>query len=363
MSRQADVTLSHSAALINDLRRLDATLRPLSGTMSRFADSATQGKRWAIVLAGGDGKRLLPMTRVVAGDDRPKQFCALVDADTLLEKTRKRAERSVAPERTLYALTRGHSRFYMKESGIRASQRIVQPCNKGTAAPIVYGLMSIERQDRDAVVAVLPSDHHYSDEAAFTRALNAAFDAALRYTGSVILMGGHARGAETEYGWIERGDAVGGGSSTAWRVRGFHEKPPAPVAQRLFEQGALWNTFVMVGRVRDFIDLVGAARTGLLKAFPQEHLWSGSEVHLEDWVYSRIYNIDFSREVLSSQTDRLLTLPLEVGWNDLGHPERVLDVLQSAGQAPWWMKEWQAMRRPAVRAAAAAGTSEAAAVA
>jgi hypothetical protein len=89
-------------------------------------------------------------------------------------------------------------------------------------------------------------------------------------------------------------------------------------------------------------------------------LWNGSEVHLEDWIYSRIYNIDFSREVLSTQTDRLLTLPLEVEWNDLGHPERVLDVLQSAGQAPWWMKEWQAMKRPAARAAAAAGAGEAA---
>ncbi|HXE62035.1 MAG TPA: sugar phosphate nucleotidyltransferase [Bryobacteraceae bacterium] len=356
----ADVTTTQSSVSVSgDLRSLDASLRPASGTASRFSGSAGERKRWAIVLAGGDGKRLLPMTRVVAGDDRPKQFCALLDADTLLERTRKRAERSVAPERTLYALTREHSRFYLKESGIRASQRIVQPSNKGTAPPIVYGLLSIEKQDRDAVVAVLPSDHHYSDEAAFTRVLNGAFDAASRHAGSVILMGSRARGAETEYGWIELGRSVSGGSGTVYRVRGFREKPAAAVAQRLFEEGALWNTFVMVGRVRDFIDLVSAARTGLLKAFPQEHLWSGSEVHLEDWVYSRIYNTDFSREILSTQTDRLLTLPLEVEWNDLGHPERVLDVLQSVGQAPWWMKEWQAMRRPPARAAAAGATEAA----
>lgn len=358
MSRFEEMTVNQ-ASLSEDLRRLDSSLRPASAAASRFSDAAGQGKRWAIVLAGGDGKRLLPMTRVVAGDDRPKQFCALLDADTLLERTRKRAERSVAPERTLYALTRDHSRFYLKESGIRASQRIVQPSNRGTAAPIVYGLMSIERQDHEALVAVLPSDHHYSDEAAFTRALNDAFEAASRYTGCVILMGSRARGPEIEYGWIELGHAVGAGAGTAYRVRGFREKPAAPVAQRLFDEGALWNTFVMVGRVRDFLDMVGAARTGLLKTFPQEHLWSGSEVHLEDWLYSRIYNIDFSREILSTQADRLLTMPLDVEWNDLGHPERVLDVLQSAGQAPWWMKEWQTMRRPPARAAAA-GAAEAA---
>jgi mannose-1-phosphate guanylyltransferase len=347
-----------SAPFLDDLQRLDASLRPETGTASRFAGMAGRGRRWAIVLAGGDGKRLLAMTRVVTGDDRPKQFCALVDADTLLERTRKRAERSVAPERTLYALTREHSRFYLKESGIRASQRIVQPANKGTAAPIVYGLLSIEKQDHDAIVAVLPSDHHYADEPAFTRALNAAFDAAARYAGFVMVMGSRARGAETEYGWIELGQAVGGGSDSAFRVRGFCEKPAMTVAQKLFDEGALWNTFVMVGRVRDFLDMVAAARTGLLKAFPQDHLWNGSEVHLEEWIYSRIYNMDFSREVLSTQSERLLTLPLEVDWNDLGHPGRVLDVLQAAGQAPWWMKEWQARRPPA--RATSSGVAEAA---
>ena len=300
----------------------------------------------AIVLAGGDGKRLLPLTQVISGDDRPKQFCALVDSETLLERTRKRAERSVAPERTLFALTAIHSRFYQRESGIRPSQRIIQPSNKGTAVPIVYGLLSIAKLDPDAVVAVLPSDHHYSNERAFTAALDAAFETA-QQIGSVVLLGSPAHGAETEYGWIELGQPADIAANQAFRIRRFCEKPSAMVAQHLFEQGALWNTFVMVGRVHEFLEMVGAARTGLQKAFPQDHLWSGSEVHLQDWLYARIYATDFSREILSTQAERLIAMQLShTDWNDLGHPERVLDVLQASGQNPWWVKEWHTMKRP-----------------
>jgi mannose-1-phosphate guanylyltransferase len=65
----------------------------------------------AIILAGGDGTRLRPLTRRLAGDDRPKQFCALLGGSTLLEQTRRRAARIVTPGRTLLAVTRAHQAY------------------------------------------------------------------------------------------------------------------------------------------------------------------------------------------------------------------------------------------------------------
>src|SRR5262245_4743016 len=59
------------------------------------------GKLWALILAGGDGVRLRPLTRQIAGDDRPKQFCALLGGDTLLEQTRPRAHLLVEPSRVV----------------------------------------------------------------------------------------------------------------------------------------------------------------------------------------------------------------------------------------------------------------------
>src|SRR5579871_4380274 len=95
-------------------------------------------KRWGIVLAGGDGLRLRPLTRYICGDDRPKQFCPLYDGVTLLKQARARAERSILREQILYSLTLHHQPYYLRDLGDCPSQRIVQPLNKGTAPAIVF---------------------------------------------------------------------------------------------------------------------------------------------------------------------------------------------------------------------------------
>ena len=70
-----------------------------------------QGERWAVILAGGDGTRLRSLTCMIAGDERPKQFCPIPGSETLLDQTRRRAALAVEPEPTLFVVTEHHASF------------------------------------------------------------------------------------------------------------------------------------------------------------------------------------------------------------------------------------------------------------
>ncbi|HEV2200121.1 MAG TPA: sugar phosphate nucleotidyltransferase [Bryobacteraceae bacterium] len=211
-------------------------------------------RRWGVVLAGGDGLRLRRLTRIVCGDERPKQFCPLLGNHSLLQDARQRAERSICPDQILYSLTQAHRNYYLRDLGDRPSQRVVQPSNKGTAPAILYTLLHIAQIDPDAIVAILPCDHYYSREDVFTAVLESAFAIAERRPESIVLLGAQPKAPEVEYGWIELGAAVGPHPGV-FHVMGFQEKPPLPTAERLLSSGSLWNTFVMVGHVSAFLDL------------------------------------------------------------------------------------------------------------
>jgi len=240
----------------------------------------------------------------------------------------------------LFAVVRDHEQFYQPElADVDEARIVVQPVNRGTTAAIIYSLLRLTRLEKDPVVAFFPADHHFADETQFARAVDGAFEVVHKRPELLVLLGARAEKAEVEYGWIEPGMALDDdrGSVRVFRVDRFWEKPTAATAQALLNRGWLWNTFVIAGRARTFLEIVESAVPDALKSFQPI---AGARLRAEETeraaaVYESLPPGDFSREVLTRCPERLAVLRMEgAGWGDLGTPEGVLAAIRSTAPVP-----------------------------
>lgn len=298
--------------------------------------------RCAIILAGGDGTRLKNLTRMVSGDERPKQFCPLFGGETLLEKTRRRVELKIQPQNVFYSLTKSHERFFAPLlTDAEKSRSFVQPENKGTAPAILFNLLKLTKINPEATVAFFPSDHYFSDDAAFMNQVERAFRAVENNPKMIVLLGIEPEKAETSYGWIEPVDSLFDKVSNAVsKVKGFREKPSAETAQKLLVKGCLWNSFVMVGKVGAFLYAIKKHTHDLYRMFAASAKVFGTyaEKTILRSIYAWISEVNFSSEILQKCDEELYVLRVSnVVWSDLGEPQRVLGTLNSIGVQTDWM--------------------------
>jgi len=250
---------------------------------------------WGLILAGGAGVRLRALTRAITGEGVPKQFCALLGRETFLDQARRRAALAIPRSRTLLVLTRTHEHFYRPV--IEDIPRIAPSSSRKTAGPrrrSLYGLLRIATVTPMASVAIFPADHYVSDDATFMSHVTAAFSAVHARPDLAVLLGIEAESAETDYGWIESGEAIP--ETPLFRVWRFVEKPSKAAAQILLERGGLWNSFVMIGRVPAFLASIRRAAPDLDAAFasPTTALGTPAESGVMERVYSQLAPLSFS---------------------------------------------------------------------
>ncbi len=295
-------------------------------------------QRWAILLAGGEGKRLSTLTRRITGDTTPKQFCALIGNQSLLEQTRARVSLAVKQDQILTALTCTQERFYKPIVGrISSRNLVIQPHNRGTAPAILYALLQLAEMDPTARVALFPCDHFIDDDHEFVRHVELAFNAVEYRPELTVLLGIAADRPEVSYGWIEPGEAIGVGP--VFTVRQFWEKPLPELAGELFRRGCLWNSFVIVARASTLLGLFIIAMPKLYGSFKNVRTTFGTvrEEETIERLYRDLPVSSFSDDVLMRHGVNLGVIPVAgVQWNDLGEPHRVIETLRHLGIQPAW---------------------------
>jgi mannose-1-phosphate guanylyltransferase len=292
---------------------------------------------WAIILAGGEGRRLRGLVRRLMGADLPKQYCALIGRRSMLQHTLDRVALLIPPDRILSVITRDHAMWARKHLPTAPPDLVVeQPANRDTAPGLLLPLLWIGLRDPTATVAVFPSDHFILEEAIFMDHVREAVSFLRDRPDLVLILGIAPDRPEAAYGWIEPGAELARRSGYGLlEVRRFWEKPDTSVAERLFLRGCFWNSLVLVGRLAVFLECFRQALPGLWACFEtvRAALWTSREGQVLEEVYRRIPSMNLSRELLERIPYRLGLVPVKgVHWSDWGDEERIVETLARIGK-------------------------------
>lgn len=254
---------------------------------------------YTIILAGGSGTRLFPLSR----STYPKQFLPLLKNESLFQKSIKRAMLFSKPEE-IYIVTNSTHKF-LAEDQLKALNTqcniLTEPCSKNTLPAITYAIKQINQTDENAAVLTLPSDQLIITDDAYKKAINEAQKLSKTH---IVIFGIIPTKPHTGYGYIQKGDGIGNG----YKVSSFAEKPDLPKAEKYIKEGYLWNSGMFCFSAELFIDETKKYAPEVADAFSHDDI-------NEAYRLTPKVSVDYG---LMEKTDKAAVVPLTSSWNDLG---------------------------------------------
>lgn len=268
-----------------------------------------------IILCGGSGTRLWPRSRAV----KPKPFLPLVGESTLFEATLARCADTAIFAAPVVVTGRVHLEHVTAQSADVADlQIIVEPAARNTAPAIA---LAAARLPEDAIMLVCPSDHHIADQAAFTRAAEAA--AKLAADDWMVAFGIEAKRPETGFGYILQGEKIDG-AGAGCRIERFVEKPDrAKAEQFLADGGYSWNGGIFAFRAGAFLAELERHRPEMARLVAQSVAAGsrdGAHFHPDPSTFGAIEpdSVDYA---VMENTQSAAVVAADMGWSDIGNWE------------------------------------------
>ncbi len=278
----------------------------------------TQSNIQAVILAGGSGTRLWPLSR----EQLPKQFLSIDGGHTLLEATINRLHPLVSREHVLIVTKKDYAQGEAYHA-LSPYQTLLEPEGRNTAPAIALAAAWLTRNGDDPVMLVLPADHVIKEPALFQTALRQAVTAA--QNGQLVTFGITPSRPDTGFGYIQAGADLGG---NVHAVKRFAEKPDLATAESFLRDGGYyWNSGMFVWKASAILREIARHLPEVMAILDDITAgWqTGNAADVVAQHFPRMPSISIDYGVLE-KTANVTLIPCDIGWSDVGSWDAVHEV-------------------------------------
>ena len=270
----------------------------------------------AIILAGGYGTRLWPISRTA----KPKFLHVFEPPQTLLQATIERLSGIVPPERT-WIITGKTQTAQVAESlpHFDARNILSEPVSRNTAASIGYAAVKLRRIDPNAIMIVLPADHIIKPASVFCQTLQRAADIVAQSPDTLVTLGIKPTFPATAYGYIQRGTALEI-AENAYHVIRFCEKPKQKIAETFLQSGDFyWNAGIFIWKAETILNLLERFEPDIGKSLQKisNALETPEEFPVTEECFHAMKSISIDYAVME-QAKEIVVVESAFDWNDVG---------------------------------------------
>lgn len=281
---------------------------------------------YALILAGGGGTRLWPMSR----QSKPKQMLPLVGERSMFKTSVERLAPIFSPDRIYISTAQPYVDDLRSEApAIPPENFIVEPSARNNAAAVALAMTVIHKRDPQAVVAMLTADHHISKVDVFREVLSAAHDIAQQ--GKIVTLGISPTFPSTGFGYIQQGEMLGNLRGFPYHhARRFTEKPDLVRATQFVASGVYsWNSGMFIWQadtaMYEFARQLPEMETLLQELRPTIDTPEFAETLHRIWEQMPKVSIDYA---IMEHAEGMAVIPVDIGWSDVGTWSSLYDVLE-----------------------------------
>lgn len=281
---------------------------------------------YALIMAGGGGTRLWPMSRT----ETPKQMLSLVEDDSMFKISVDRLSPLFLPENVFVVTGRNYvAQLREQAPNVPPENFIVEPYGKNTAPAAALGVTVIQKRNPDAVIAVLTADHHIANKGKFRDVLAAAHDIALDQD-FVVTLGISPSYPATGFGYINRGNHLGEVKDfNYYNSNGFKEKPDASTAIRYLRSGSYsWNSGMFIWTAEHAMQEFRRQQPEMFEQLVKlrEVIDTPAYDAVLEQVWAVLPKIALDYAVMEN-AEQMCVIPIDVGWSDVGSWGALYDIL------------------------------------